>query len=235
MESRILLVEDNEINQKVALGMLERLGFTADLAENGYEAIDAFKRRNYSIILMDIQMPGMNGIDAASKIRELKDGDKVNIIAMTAYVTEYDKKRCVAAGMDGFIAKPFRMNDLRSVIGAPNAEQVDGKKDIDIFDEQKLLQRLEGDVEFMQELIEIFIHNAPQKISEIESALGSGDMHALAMEGHSLKGAAASVEAVEIVALAAQLQNEGERMDISTAATIVKGIGKAFENYKSLF
>jgi PAS domain S-box-containing protein len=112
---RILLAEDNAVNQKVALQMLKRLGYNADVAANGLEVLQALERQQYDVVLMDIQMPEMDGIDAAQKIRERwPNGPK--IIAITAYALEGDRERCIKAGMDNYIAKPIQIEELRSVL-----------------------------------------------------------------------------------------------------------------------
>jgi CheY-like chemotaxis protein len=112
---RILLAEDNAVNQKVALQMLKRLGYNADVAANGLEVLQALERQQYDVVLMDVQMPEMDGIDAAQKIRERwPKGPK--IIAITAYALEGDRERCIKAGMDDYIAKPIQIEELRSVL-----------------------------------------------------------------------------------------------------------------------
>jgi CheY-like chemotaxis protein len=114
---KILLAEDNLINQKVALQMLKKIGFEADLAANGQEAISALERQPYDIILMDIQMPEMDGIEAAKKIRERwPNGPK--IIAITAYALEGDREKCIEAGMDDYISKPIQIQELQNKIAA---------------------------------------------------------------------------------------------------------------------
>ncbi len=112
---RILLAEDNAINQKVALQMLKRLGYSADVAANGLEVLQALERQPYDVILMDIQMPEMDGIDAAQKIRE-RWPESPKIIAITAYALEGDRERCIRAGMDGYISKPIQIKELQSVL-----------------------------------------------------------------------------------------------------------------------
>jgi CheY-like chemotaxis protein len=109
---RVLLAEDNAINQKVALQMLKKIGYEADIAANGIEVLQALERQAYDVILMDIQMPEMDGLNAAKEIRERwPNGPK--IIAITAYALEGDKDRCLNAGMDDYISKPLKLEELR--------------------------------------------------------------------------------------------------------------------------
>jgi CheY-like chemotaxis protein len=111
---RILLAEDNAINQKVALHMLKKIGQEADVASNGFEVLRAIERQFYDIILMDIQMPDMDGIEATQKIRAQWPDGQMKIIAVTAYALEGDKDRCLNAGMDDYISKPIQLEELRS-------------------------------------------------------------------------------------------------------------------------
>lgn len=114
---RVLLVEDFAVNQKVALRMLAKLGIEADCVENGAEAIEAHEQNSYDLILMDCEMPILNGFDATGKIRESEDGgEHVSIIAMTAHYGDEEERRCREAGMDDFIAKPIRVDGLRQKI-----------------------------------------------------------------------------------------------------------------------
>ncbi len=114
-QPRILLAEDNAINQKVAIQMLKRLGYSADVAANGREALQALERQSYDIVLMDVQMPEMDGLEAAGRIRELWPCGP-RIIALTAYALEGDRERCLAAGMDEYISKPIQLEELRRAL-----------------------------------------------------------------------------------------------------------------------
>ena len=117
--ARVLLAEDNKINQLVGMRQLQKLGYKADVAGNGIEAVEAWKRNQYSIILMDCQMPEMDGFEAARKIRELeaeKNLAHVQIIALTASVMKEDRDRCLTAGMDDYISKPVGMDELKGAL-----------------------------------------------------------------------------------------------------------------------
>ncbi len=109
---RILLAEDNAVNQKLAIRILEQMGYRADIASNGIEAVESIERQLYDVILMDVQMPEMDGLDATRNIRKLKDATQPHIIAMTANAMEGDREMCLAAGMDDYISKPIRVNEL---------------------------------------------------------------------------------------------------------------------------
>lgn len=113
---RILLVEDNAVNQKLAIRLLEQMGYRADLASNGLEAVESVRRQRYDLILMDVQMPEMDGLEAARRIRKIKGLSQPRIAAMTANVLQEDREMCIAAGMDDYISKPIRINELIQVL-----------------------------------------------------------------------------------------------------------------------
>jgi CheY-like chemotaxis protein len=117
---KILLVEDNELNQKFAIAVVRKLGYEMDIASNGLIGVQLFKENTYDLILMDIQMPEMNGIEATHAIRQLEaiegTGKRVPIIAVTAFAMEQDKRNCMEAGMDDFIAKPYKPFELEQKI-----------------------------------------------------------------------------------------------------------------------
>ena len=109
---RILLAEDNQVNQKLALRILEQMGYRADIASNGIEAVESVERQIYDVILMDVQMPEMDGLDATRNIRKLEGVTQPHIIAMTANAMEGDREMCIAAGMNDYVSKPIRVNEL---------------------------------------------------------------------------------------------------------------------------
>jgi CheY-like chemotaxis protein len=109
---RILLAEDNAVNQKLALRILEQMGYRADVASNGLEAVESIERQTYDVILMDVQMPEMDGLDATREIRKLTNAAQPHIVAMTANAMEGDREMCIAAGMNDYISKPIRVNEL---------------------------------------------------------------------------------------------------------------------------
>jgi CheY-like chemotaxis protein len=113
---RILLAEDNAVNQKLALRVLEQMGYRADVASNGLEAVESIKRQSYDVILMDIQMPEMDGLDATRRIRNLTSLKQPRIIAMTANAMQGDREMCIIAGMEDYISKPIRVNELQDAL-----------------------------------------------------------------------------------------------------------------------
>ena len=122
---RILLAEDNVVNQKLALRLLQQMGYRADLASNGVEAIECVGRQSYDVVLMDVQMPEMHGLEASRRITAaLPAGRRPRIVAMTANAMQCDREMCLAAGMDDYIAKPIRVNELvEALLQAPARQE----------------------------------------------------------------------------------------------------------------
>ena len=113
---RILLAEDNVTSQKVVLQMLKRMGYKADVVANGIEALQALERQPYDLVLMDLRMPEMNGLQATRIIRQRWPDNGPKIVAVTAYALQGDQEKCIEAGMDGYISKPIKMNELAEVL-----------------------------------------------------------------------------------------------------------------------
>src|SRR5947209_2322818 len=162
---RILLAEDNSVNQKVALRMLEKWGCRADAVANGTEAVDALMRFGYDLVLMDVQMPEMDGFEATGEIRKRQAdlGKRTPIIAMTAHAMEGDRERCLAAGMDDYVTKPVKAADLaaaiaqlRPAVSSPETRVVTPPVDI-----AAALQSVEGDQDLLGDLFEAFQQDYP--------------------------------------------------------------------------
>jgi signal transduction histidine kinase/CheY-like chemotaxis protein len=195
---RILLAEDNTVNQTLASRLLEKRGHHVTVAGNGKQALAAFEKQVFDVVLMDIQMPEMDGFEATSAIREREKstGKHIPIVAMTAHAMKGDKERCLASGMDDYLAKPIRGKDLFEIIEAfcttafedsPHAEST---APIDFaFDGEALLARLDGSTELCAELIETFFQESPQTLSAIKNAVEKRDAAAIAQAAHAFKGA----------------------------------------------
>jgi len=258
--ARILLAEDNITNQKVALSTLIKFGYSADVVKNGKEAVEALKKIPYDIVLMDCQMPGMDGYEATDKIRKwekkLKDGSadcsdsnlestagskRVPIIAMTAHALKGDRKKCLNAGMDDYIAKPIHPKKLCDVIekwlnepeGTVEAKIVheSSPKD-DIFDKNSFLDRLLGDEDLAKEIIKGFIEDSLRQIDIIKEALDNGKPDVIHRQAHSLKGAAANMSATALKELAYQIEILGETGDLVKAASLIPKLDEQFEVLK---
>ncbi|NPV61847.1 MAG: PAS domain S-box protein [Methanotrichaceae archaeon] len=216
---RILLAEDNLVNQKVALRMLERLGYRADVAANGFEAISALQLRPYDVVLMDVQMPEMDGLKATRRIRYLETIHQPYIIAMTAYATKGDREKCLSAGMNDYIAKPVRMEELEAALQL--------KRDISPAVDRKALEELrklqtEDDPDIVQELIEMYLGRAPARIAALKEALMGDKPQELCKEAHDLKSSSAILGAVRLSAICEKLEAMGRSGSLDTASELIE-------------
>jgi CheY-like chemotaxis protein len=208
---RVLIAEDNEVNQRVAVGMLERIGHRAVVVANGRQALAALAREGFDLVLMDVQMPELDGFEATIAIRERERGTprRVPIVALTAHAMKGDDDRCLAAGMDGYLAKPLQAAELVATIArlVPDAA-IDGAR---------LLERVGGDTRALAEVARIFLADAPRRLREIRKAIDTGDARALRSATHTLKGAVSNFGARGAVEAAFELQKLGESADLDEA------------------
>jgi CheY-like chemotaxis protein len=189
---RILLAEDNAMNQKVALRLLERLGYRADVVWNGLEAVAALERQLYDVVLMDVQMPELDGLDASRRICERwpQEG-RPQIIAMTANALPEDREACFAAGMDDYLVKPIRVDELAGALKRTrprrDRDTSPGEKEMSL--EASALQSLRdlGGAEFLAEVVSVFLADAPALIASLRSSLDQGDAEELRRAAHTLK------------------------------------------------
>ncbi|OFW58878.1 MAG: hypothetical protein A2133_02310 [Actinobacteria bacterium RBG_16_64_13] len=221
--SRILLAEDNLVNQKVALKALEKLGYAADVANDGAQALQATREKRYDVILMDVQMPVMDGMEATRQIRDARSGSlnpEVTIIALTAHAMAGDRQRCLDNGMDDYLAKPIKAAELQDVISRwmagpppgvesepiPEALAVADTPAPPVFDEKVLLNLLEGDRESASEIADQYLGDVGTQVSRLREAVELGDAALLRERAHLLKGASASVGAEAMRYCAADLE-----------------------------
>jgi PAS domain S-box-containing protein len=198
---RILLAEDNAMNQKVALRLLERLGYRADVVSNGLEALEALERHPYDVVLMDVQMPRLDGLDATRRIRERWPPEsRPHIIAMTANALPEDRDACFAAGMNDYVAKPIRADELATALKRsrplPNPEADSGESEISL--DAAALQNLRdlGGAEFVTEVVDVFLSDAPALITSLSESLERQDAEELRRAAHTLKANGATLGAV---------------------------------------
>ncbi len=226
----ILLAEDNLINQKLAVKLLSTRGHAVHVVNNGQEAVDCVKAAEYDVVLMDLQMPVMGGLEACTHIRAMESGGKryQPIVAMTAHAMQRDKDLCLAAGMDGFVTKPVRIEHLMSEIErvtnpetAPRAvepvtQPVPSEGGL-FFDLAATLERLGDDPELLKEVAQIYLDSVTAQLETIGSALERGALEDVYREAHSLKGATATFEARTVVAAVAEVESCGRRGDAAAA------------------
>ena len=227
--ARILLVEDNIMNQKVALRILEaNLGHRADAVANGAEAVEALTRQDYDLVLMDCQMPEMNGYQATGVIRDASSqvrNHNVPIIAMTANAMKGDREECLLAGMDDYVSKPINPRELADAIErnlpeawehsqphttAPPPENVpDQTKPPRPYNREDIMERLDGDEETFRELIEIFLVEGAEILAKIQRGVAKGDPQAIANAAHSMKGSLGILAADKALELVKSIETLG--------------------------
>ncbi|RLB07078.1 MAG: hypothetical protein DRG27_06805 [Deltaproteobacteria bacterium] len=220
---RVLLAEDNPVNQKVAKSMLEKQGFQVTIANNGKEAVELLTKESFDLVLMDVQMPEMDGLEATRKIREL--GIKIPIVALTANAFEEDRKRCLEAGMDEYLSKPIKIEELLNIISkffeaeaGPEQKQehvqIQSKKVIQI-DMKRAMDAVGGDKELLNELLNMFYEDSKAKLKEIKEAIKNKDYEKLRELVHAVKGASANIGLTEIYEICLELENMAKKKDIS--------------------
>ena len=273
--ARILVAEDNVINQKVALAMLEKLGCRVDAVANGLEAVRALESVPYDLVLMDCQMPGMNGYEATRKIRDPGSAvldHRIPVIAMTAGVLESDRKQCMEAGMDDYVTKPVKPQRLVEVVdrwvAGPEASRADGAlaaaapskgsgrdggvmstapegesqtdgvvaarapSEEGVLNRAELLDRLMNDEDLVEEIIDAFLEDTPQRIATLKEALGRRDASLVRREAHTLKGAAGNVSALALRELAVEAEKAGAAAELDKVASLIAKIEEQFEILK---
>ena len=230
LNGRILIAEDNSTNREVALGMLRNLGLRADAVADGAEAIRALESIPYDLVLMDMRMPVMDGIEAARKIRNPRSAvlnHDIPIVALTANAMQSDQDSCMAAGMNDFVSKPVSKRLLRDALKkwlrsadakATVPEQLPlpraGQSEAMVFDRAGVLLRLEGDDELTQILFEAFLEDIPVQIQALKDLVKSGDTAGSARQAHSIRGASASVGGECLRNLAFEMEKAADAGDL---------------------
>ena len=219
---KILLAEDNVVNQKLAVKILEKLGFEAKVAGDGRRAIKMLKEEHFDMILMDVQMPEMDGLEATMFIRkkEKKTGKHIPIIALTAHAMEEDRKRCLMAGMDAYIAKPIRKAQLLEAIKSqiPKLTQeekeqgpvtVRFKNGLDL-NMKSALARMDGDIDLLEELAILYIQDYPAKLEELKAFILEGNSQDVSRLAYDLKCASESIGLSTVKDLSSMIEHRNQ-------------------------
>ena len=229
---RLLLVEDNEVNRQVAVGMLWRLGCEVEAVSNGREALDALDRGGHDLVLMDVQMPEMDGLAATAAIRasELGTGRHMPIIAMTAHAMQGDRERCLGAGMDDYLSKPIRLSPLREAllawsgkIGREKIEHGQGPKpEVPTSFAEGLRASCGNDQKLIRKVVDLMLKGVPVRVGRLEAAVVAGDGGKVMAEAHSLKGAFATLGARVLAESCQELMSLGEGGDLAAITEAYK-------------
>ena len=239
---RILVVEDNTVNKMVAVGLLDALGYDADTADDGLAALDAFDPGRHDAILMDVQMPRLDGYAATRAIRERESGHRVPILAMTAAAIQGERERCLAAGMDDFLTKPVDPDALaaalnRWVSGEPAARigarplptpAVDGAG-LDVGRLDMLRDMAPGNTSYLDRAIGNFVSNTPVLLATISEAVGAGDVERLQQAAHRLSGSASNLGVASVSATARELELVADGGTTEGAEALLPVLDAGFE------
>ena len=230
----ILLAEDNRVNQLVASRILEKIGHGIMIANNGAEALALIAANSFDLVLMDIQMPQMDGLTATKTLRLQETATRIHlpIIAMTAHAMKGDRERCLEAGMDGYVSKPINTKELELAIahvmrgagadfraGARESIETSTVKSV-ALDVKQLLSRLGGDEKLLHEVVEVFIDDAPKHVEALRGALGQGDAEAVESIAHSIKGELGYLGIAKVSQKARELEEMGRKHDLEQASRI---------------
>jgi len=227
---RILLAEDDPVNQAVAREFLTQLSYSVDIVGNGSEALRLLAVHDYHLVLMDCQMPEMDGMEATAVIRDPGShvcNHQVPIIALTAYALKGDRERFLAAGMDDYLTKPLDLDSLDAVLGKwLTAPAINRPR---IFDEAGLLKRLQGNETLARKIAKLFVDKAPRYLAALQEHLDAGDQLGVQHQAHRLKGAAATLGADRFAALAAEIFALGERNEFDNANQVAQKLAEEHE------
>lgn len=246
---RILLAEDNVVNQKVALGQLKSLGYAADVVTNGMEVLHQLTQCTYDLILMDCQMPILDGYTTTQQIRQQEGtAHHIVIVAMTASAMQDDRDHCFTVGMDDFLSKPVRREDLQAVLdrwfSPPSSSSRDYKLNSNLaevsdipadmpLDLAYLHALSDDDLEFEQELIQIFQQTVLEQLTSVHNGLQSRDFDRVAAIAHQLKGASGNMGAQPIQRLAVQLETAAHQQDMSGIEATLGNLNQALQQFTS--
>ncbi len=244
---RILIVEDNIVNQKVAMKMVEKLGFRADAVADGWEALQALETIPYDLVLMDCQMPELDGYEATRRIRNPQTpirNPKIPIIAMTAHAMQGDREKCLNAGMDDYISKPVNANALCDVLDkyiADDFDEIPVASAVPVPDTSqsapvnmsRIHETSDGDHDFEKELIEIFLTDNEQRLTVLEIAVNGQDADAVKREAHTMKGSCSNMGAQPMQEIAYRLEQSGLSGELGAAVELLSSLKSEFDRTRT--
>jgi PAS domain S-box-containing protein len=251
--AHILLAEDNSVNREVALGILKRLGLGADAVSNGAEAVEALSRVAYDLVLMDVQMPEMDGFGATKAIRDPASAvldHRIPIVAMTAHAMQGDREKCLEAGMDDYLSKPIRPLALAEALerwlpkkkefGRPKVEAEQAKpengqgEDVAVWDRAGMMERLMDDDELARTIVAGFLEDVPRQIEALRDCLRTGDGPATERQCHTIKGASANVGGEALRTYAAGMERAAKARELGTVGECMAGLEAEFARLRKL-
>ena len=260
---RVLLCDDNAINQKVAVRLLQQMGYRADVSGNGVEALKAFERQTYDLVFMDVQMPEMDGLEATRAIRQRQQQQTefpnfkspIVIVAMTASAMQGDKEKCLASGMDDYLAKPVRLEDMRSIVerwgsvaggaqvsaaaknGAAEISgkpvQVNGAENHEPpVDMERLLDFSDGNLANLQELVDLYVKQTAGQLEQLEAAVAAQNAQEVRRLAHSCAGASATCGMAKLVTFLRDMEKKGFEQKLDGTPELCAQAVKEFERIR---
>jgi CheY-like chemotaxis protein len=252
----VLLAEDNTVNQKLAVRLLEKRGHKVTVAGNGKEAVEAVARGSFDVVLMDVQMPEMDGFEATGVIRAREHGSDrhLPIVAMTAHAMKGDRELCLNSGMDGYVSKPLQSRELFDAVeslagpaargseaaaipldktAAELAKEAAVVVDARVFDRSRALSQLEGDEALLNELIALFAEEYPKLSCALSAGLAEHDAAKVKMAAHTLKGAAGAIGGNAVFEAALVLETMARNNDLSAASAACAALECALQQLQA--
>jgi len=255
LKPKILLVEDNIVNQKVTLNQLKTLGYSADVAANGQEALQMLAQIPYDLVFMDCQMPVLDGYEATQKIRESESGDRHTVIvALTANAMREDRVRCINAGMDDYLSKPILKDKLATKLKYWSQVLLSQKEDAmpelepspppesgtttaatpALIDWDHLHQICDGNEEFGWELLQTFVDDAKPRVIKIEQAIAAQDFVTIEQQSHHIKGASGNTGITPIYTISTELELQARQQQLEAAPSLLAALQTALQAVQSL-
>ncbi|HEY2015034.1 MAG TPA: response regulator, partial [Bryobacteraceae bacterium] len=248
---------DNASNQQVALAILQKLGYRADVVANGLEALESLRSLPYDLVLMDCQMPEMNGYQATERIRDPQSGvrnPKIPIVALTAHAMKGDREKCLGAGMNDYISKPVSPLTLDAVLKKWSPQDAEAslappggdppvtstaparkdEKSPPVFDEASLVERLMGDRNLAGVIVGRFLDDIPMQLAALSSHLSEGDIEGSSRVAHAIRGAAANVGGDALRATALEMETAGKAGDFHAMLTRLPHLMEQFGALKEV-
>jgi len=227
---RVLLAEDNPVNQQVAVAMLVKRGHEVHVTSNGREAVDALRDRDYDVVLMDIQMPEMDGFEATHAIRALPQGKDLPIIGLTAHALSGERERCLSHGMTDYLAKPFRSHELFALVEgtaepkaatAPPLEPLAPPVDLEGF---RATLREAGAEQALYSIVDTYVRQAPDRLAALAAAAATGSSADMARAAHAFRGASATIGARELAELLERIETSARAGEIEKAQDVFERV-----------
>ena len=234
---KILLAEDNAINRTIIETILKKKEYSVTSVENGKEVLHSLEREYFDLILMDANMPLMDGFEATREIRKQEKtiGEHIPIIALTASIMKEDKERCIEAGMDAFLSKPINTEELWHTISKVVRENTNWTDSDICINLTKAMETVEGDMELFQELIEDFLTLFPKQLSGIGEMIQKKDPQQLQKRAHSFKGAVANFGAERAYELAVKLEDLGRESRLEDALEVFEKLKQEMSHVRNYF